>query len=80
MKKLFLTSFAFKTGGLMYTEYRLVVVRRIDIEKYLDLHKWDAMKSDDPAISVVYDKFNEWFPKFFPESELISHIAHPAIE
>jgi hypothetical protein len=79
MKKLFLTSFVFTTGGIEYKEYRLVVVTKADIQNYKDAHKGDTMVSDDPELSSAYEKFSQWFPQMFPESELISHIAHPAI-
>jgi len=79
MKKLFLTSFAFKTGEQEYKEYRLVVVTKQDVLDYKFMHKDDGYKSEDPELSVAYDKFNDWFPKMFPESTLIYHIAHPAI-
>lgn len=80
MKKLFLTSFAFKTGEVEYKETRLVLVTGKDVNKYLETHKDDGSKSDDPELSVAYDKFNDWFPHMFPESELVYHIAHPAIQ
>ncbi len=80
MKKLFLTSFAFKTGDVEYKETRLVLVTSQDVFYYKEKHKEDGYKSDDPELSVAYNKFNDWFPKMFPESELIYHIAHAAIE
>ncbi len=79
MKKLFLTSFAFKTGDVEYKEHRLVVVTKDDVTAYIHDHEQDGYKSDDPELSVAYEKFTEWFPKMYPESELIYHIAHPAI-
>ena len=80
MKKLFLTSFVFTTGGIEYKDYRMVVVTKEDVQNYTDAHKDDAMKSDDPELSCAYEKFSHWFPKTFPESELNYHIAYPAIE
>lgn len=79
MKKLFLTSFVFITGGIEYKDYRLVVVTGADVKLYKEKHKDDTMKSDDVELSVAYQKFSEWFPVMFPESELTSHIAYPSI-
>jgi len=79
MKKLFLTSFAFKTGEVEYKETRLVLVTGEDVKKYKQAHEGEPMESGDPELSSAYEKFSQWFPQMFPESELIYHIAHPAI-
>lgn len=79
MKKLFLTSFVFKTGDQEYKDYRMVLVTGQDVKNYYDAHHGDPMLSDDPELHSAYEKFNQWFPTMYPESELIYHIAHPAI-
>lgn len=80
MKKLFLTSFVFITGGIEYKDYRLVVVTKEDIKNYKDAHKGDTMVSGDPELASAYEKFSQWFPTMYPESKLIYHITHPAIQ
>lgn len=66
MRKLFLTSFRFRTGEIDYHEQRLVVVTDGDTQ--------------EAELSIAYDKAKAYFKDFFPESELHSIIVHPAIE
>lgn len=67
MKKLFLTSFEFTTGDNRYKEQRLVMVQS------------NELGADQTHEDVAYQKINRWFPVNYPESKLISIIAHPTI-
>lgn len=80
MKKLFLTSFTFTTGDIQYTEYRIVVVSSIDVQKYRQDHKEMNFEYADAESNVVIEKAQAWFSKTHTESIVISIMAHPAIE
>jgi len=67
MKKLFLTSFEFKTGENTYKEQRLVMVQSNEIPEGKDEE------------FVAYDKIKKWFPVNFPESSLLEIQAYPTI-
>lgn len=78
MKKLFLTSFKFKTGLYNYKEQRLTVVSTNDINRYdpdgLHTGKFDQLEL------IAQEKCKQWFSIEFPESEILSIIAHKAID
>jgi hypothetical protein len=88
MKKLFLTSFVFKTGDQEYKEHRLVIVSKKEAQEYShNRHTGIPIESVDPPmdiqtaeLEVAYHKAQRWFAKDFPESTLIHCIAHPAID
>lgn len=68
MRKLFLTSFEFRTNESTHDiEYRLVVVS----EKHT---------SDEHAREIASEKFEKWFKVNYPNSELFQFIVHPAID
>lgn len=79
MKKLFLTSFVFKTGGTEYKEQRLVIASNKAVQEYHRKHPDEIGRPED-ELDIAYFKARKWFEKDFPESELISLIVHPAIE
>ena len=78
MKKLFLTSFVFTTGGIEYSTDRLVLVTSTDVPESAELTK--EFTPIDPWLEVAYNKAMAWFPTNYPKSELKSCMTHPAIE
>lgn len=79
MKKLFLTSFVFKTGEIEYKEQRLVIASNKEVQEYHKKHS-DQFDLPEGELDIAYFKAKQWFRNDFPESELISLIVHPAIE
>lgn len=79
MKKLFLTSFVFSTGGNEHKEQRLVIASNQAVKEYHRKHP-DQFDNPQDELDIAYWKAKEWFKNDFPESELISLIVHPAIE
>lgn len=79
MKKLFLTSFVFKTGKKEYKEQRLVIASNKAVQEYHKKHP-DQFDPPQDELDIAYFKAKQWFKNDFPESELISLIVHPAIE
>lgn len=72
MRKLFLTSFTFKTAELEFTEQRLVVVTKEDLE--------NSNENPPNDLDIAYKKVNKWFVVAFPQSELLSVVVYPAID
>lgn len=66
MRKLFLTSFTFKTGDNEFTQQRLVAINSND-------------KDEEADLTQAYETAKSWFPHEFPESNLLSLVAYPAI-
>lgn len=79
MKKLFLTSFVFSTGGIEYKEQRLVIASNQAAAEYNKKYPGRGMPPQG-ELAIAYFKAKQWFENDFPESELISLIVHPAIE
>lgn len=81
MRKLFLTSFKFKTGENVYEEHRLVVVTKQDLQTYYDRGKQigQAMPPRDPH-EVASAKMHHWFKLNYPESECEGIRVHEAID
>lgn len=73
MRKLILTSFKWKTGDLEFEDKRLVVVTVKPESKGNDMH------TDDAQWQAIRN-LEKWFPKRYPESELIGVWAHPTID
>jgi hypothetical protein len=73
MRKLFLTSFSFRTGDSEFKEYRIVVVNNYDKPKNKSRELSDEMQ-------VALEKITAWFVNEFPESKMLAAWVHPAID
>jgi hypothetical protein len=73
MRKLFLTSFSFRTGDSEFKEYRIVVVNNYDKPKNKNRELSDETQ-------VALEKLTTWFGNEFPESTMLGAWVHPAID
>ena len=80
MKKLFLASFTFSTGGNEYKEFRLVVATKKDAEAEERLAPVKCPDRSEYLLNAAYTKAQNWFVKNYPESVWLSTVVYPAIE
>jgi hypothetical protein len=76
MKKLFLTSFTFKTGEREHQDYRIVMVTKKDHE-ILNRYEHDHIDKD---LYIADRKTELWFNINYPESTLLWLATKPVIE
>jgi hypothetical protein len=69
MKVLFLVDYVFKTGGNEYREHVLVSINA------------EPTDSFEKQVHVAIDSVCNWFPTYYPESELIAvHAPKPTVK
>jgi hypothetical protein len=73
MRKLFLTSFSFRTGDSEFKEYRIVVVNNYDKPK-------NKSRELSDETQVALEKLTTWFSNEFPESKMLGAWVHEAID
>jgi len=83
MKKLFLASFVFETGGIEYKDRQLILVTNKDVERSKDKQislNPAARTHDLDHYDAAYDVFHDWFKGAYPESELKHIICNRPIQ